>query len=183
MPDLTSPPMDSAVFEIASLVALAVAATWLAARLNVPSIVVLLVTGVLVGPVLQILDPDALAGDVLLPLVSISVGLILFEGGLSLRFREIASSQRVLWLLVTVGVLVTWALGALSASAFLGFPTGLAILLGAILTVSGPTVIGPILTSVRPLVYHERQHLTTRKNLQRVGFDFDLAGGHVIVHH
>jgi NhaP-type Na+/H+ or K+/H+ antiporter len=147
---LTSPPMDSAVFEIASLVALAVAATWLAARLNVPSIVVLLVTGVVMGPVLQVLDPDALAGDVLLPLVSVSVGLILFEGGLSLRFREIASSQRVLWLLVTVGVLVTWALGALSASAFLGFPSGLAVLLGAILTVSGPTVIGPILTSVRP---------------------------------
>lgn len=142
--------MDSAVFEIASLVALAVTATWVAARLNVPSIVVLLVTGVLVGPVLQVLDPDALAGEVLLPLVSISVGLILFEGGLSLRFRELASSQRVLWLLVTVGVLITWALGALSASAFLGFPTGLAILLGAILTVSGPTVVGPILTSVRP---------------------------------
>ncbi|NND84635.1 MAG: hypothetical protein HKN46_05745 [Acidimicrobiia bacterium] len=142
--------MEGPVFEISALVALAVAATWLAARLRIPSIVVLLVSGVLVGPVLQIIDPDALAGDVLLPLVSVSVGLILFEGGLSLRFREIASSQRVLWLLVTVGVLVTWVLGALSASAFLGFPTGLAILLGAILTVSGPTVVGPILSSVRP---------------------------------
>ncbi len=142
--------MDSAVFDIALLVTLAVAATWIAARLRIPSIVVLLVGGVLVGPVFQVLDPDALAGDVLLPLVSVSVGLILFEGGLSLRFREIASSQRVLWLLVSLGVLVTWALGALSASAFLGFPTDLSILLGAILVVSGPTVIGPILSSVRP---------------------------------
>lgn len=142
--------MESAVFDISLLVTLAVAATWIAARLRIPSIVVLLVGGVLVGPVFQVLDPDALAGDILLPLVSVSVGLILFEGGLSLRFREIASSQRVLWLLVSVGVLVTWALGALSASAFLGLSTDLSILLGAILVVSGPTVIGPILSSVRP---------------------------------
>lgn len=142
--------MDSLVFEIASLVTLAVMATWVASRMQIPSIVPLLITGVVAGPIFQLLDPDRLAGDLLSPAVSVSVGLILFEGGLSLRFREIRSSHGVLWRLVSVGVLVTWGLGAAAASVFLGLSPALAVLLGAILIVSGPTVIGPILTSVRP---------------------------------
>ena len=142
--------MESPVFEISAIVTLAVTASWVAARLNIPSIVVLLTGGVIVGPVLRVVDPDALAGDLLLPLVSVSVGLILFEGGLSLRFQEIKGHQRVVWLLVTVGVLITWMLGAIAARVFLDFPQDVAVLLGAILVVSGPTVIGPILASVRP---------------------------------
>lgn len=132
------------------MVALAVAATWGAARLRIPSIVLLLAGGVLVGPVLQLLDPDALLGDLLTPSVSLAVGLILFEGGLSLRFRDIKGNLRVVWPLVTVGVAITWALGAWAANVFLGLSLSLAILIGAILTVSGPTVVGPILNSVRP---------------------------------
>lgn len=142
--------MDSPVFEIASLVTLAVAATWAASRMRIPSIVPLLVAGVVAGPVLQLVDPDRLAGDLLSPAVSVAVGLILFEGGLSLRFREIRSSQGVLWRLVSVGVLVTWGLAAWAGSLLLGLRTEIAVLLGAILIVSGPTVIGPILASVRP---------------------------------
>lgn len=142
--------MDSAVFELTVIVTVAVMATWAAARLKIPSIVLLLSGGVIVGPVLRIVDPDALAGDLLLPAVSISVGLILFEGGLSLHLRELEQNQRVVWLLVSVGVAVTWVLGSLAAVTFLGLPREIAILVGAILVVSGPTVIAPILTSVRP---------------------------------
>ncbi len=132
------------------MVTLAVAATWAASRMRIPSIVPLLVAGVVAGPGLQFVDPDRLAGDLLSPVVSVAVGLILFEGGLSLRFREIKASHGVLWRLVSIGVLVTWALAAAAASLLLGLPTGVAVLLGAILIVSGPTVIGPILATVRP---------------------------------
>lgn len=129
---------------------IAVLASWAASRLNIPSIVVLLSGGVVVGPAFRLIDPDALAGDLLLPIVSISVGLILFEGGLSLRLHEIKGNQRVVWMLVTIGVMVTWLLGAVAARFFLDLPQDVSVLLGAILVVSGPTVIGPILTSVRP---------------------------------
>ncbi len=142
--------LENPVNALAAVVILAVAAAYIASRLDIPSIVALLATGVIVGPGLLLLDPDALAGDLLTPFVSLSVGLILFEGGLSLRLHEARRNPRVLWLLITVGVLITWLIGSVAASVFLGVPTSIAVLLGAILIVSGPTVIGPILHHVRP---------------------------------
>ena len=135
---------------LAGIVILAVVAAYIAARLNIPSIVALLATGVIVGPGLRILDPDALAGELITPFVSLAVGLILFEGGLSLRLHEARRNPRILWLLVTVGAVFTWILGSVAVSFFLDVPRSIAVLLGAILIVSGPTVIGPILHSVRP---------------------------------
>ena len=142
--------LDNPLNALAGVVILAVAAAYIASRLNIPSIVALLATGVIVGPGLLLFDPDALAGDLLTPFVSLSVGLILFEGGLSLRMHEAKRNPRVLWLLVTIGVLITWLIGTVSASFFLDIPVSIAVLLGAILIVSGPTVIGPILHHVRP---------------------------------
>lgn len=142
--------MPDPVFVIPGLVVAAVVASWLADVFRVPSILVLLAVGVIVGPVLGLLDPEAMFGDLFAPAVSVAVAVVLFEGGLSLRFREIAGSERILWSLVTVGVLVTWVLGALAAWAFTDLGLAAAILLGSILVVSGPTVIGPILQVVRP---------------------------------
>ncbi len=143
--------MNDPVTQITVVVALAVAASWIAARLNIPSIVLLLAVGVAVGSAgLGFVDPDALAGDLLLPFVSISVGLILFEGGLSLRFREIRDHRTVVVMLVTVGVVITWFFAAAGSRLFVHSGLDISILLGAILVVSGPTVIGPILRSVQP---------------------------------
>jgi len=141
---------EEPVVQLAGIVLLAVAAQWVGARLRIPSILLLLVTGFLIGPVFGILDPDELFGDLLAPTVALAVGLILFEGGLSLRLREMAGQQRVLWLLVTVGVLITWAIAAGIVLIFTDLPTGIAILIGSILVVSGPTVVGPLLNQVRP---------------------------------
>ena len=69
------------------IVVLAVGLNWLAVRTGVPSILLYLLTGFLAGPVFGVLNPDELLGDLLLPLVSLAVGVILFEGGLSLRLR------------------------------------------------------------------------------------------------
>jgi len=141
---------DQPITVLAGIVVLGVGAQWLAWSLKLPSILVLLVFGILVGPVAGLLAPDAVFGDLLLPIVSLSVALILYEGGLSLRLAELRSVGGTVGLLVTAGALVTWAGGAAAAWGILGLDPGLAILLGAILVVTGPTVIQPLLRHVRP---------------------------------
>lgn len=142
--------MIDPIVQLSGLVVATVAANWLAGRLRIPSILPLLALGLLVGPGLRLIDPDGLFGDLLTPGVALAVGVILFEGGLSLRFREVEGRQRVIWLLVSVGVIITWAVGAGAAFFFIDLPLGLSLLLGSILVVSGPTVVGPMLQSVRP---------------------------------
>jgi NhaP-type Na+/H+ or K+/H+ antiporter len=142
--------LEDPIVQLSGVVVLAFTVTWLGERARIPVILPLLVTGFLIGPVFGLVNPDDLLGDLLAPAVSIAVGLILFEGGLSLRLREMEGQQRVLWLLVTVGVLITWAIGAVVASLFTDLSVSMAVLTGSILVVSGPTVIGPLLTLVRP---------------------------------
>lgn len=142
--------LEDPIVQLSGVVVLAFAVTWLGERARIPVILPLLVTGFLVGPVFGLVNPDDLLGDLLAPAVSIAVGLILFEGGLSLRLREMEGQQRVLWLLVTIGVAITWVIGFIVTSAFTDLSPGMAILTGSILVVSGPTVIGPLLTLVRP---------------------------------
>ncbi len=136
---------------LASVLVLGILAQWLAWRLHLPSILLLLVFGILAGPVVGLLDPDAVFGEALFPIVSISVAIILFEGGLSLKIAELRKVGGVVTRLVTVGILVTWLLAALAAHFVAGLEWSLAILLGAILVVSGPTVIIPLLRQVRPV--------------------------------
>lgn len=128
-----------------------IGAQWLAWRLRLPSILLLLFTGIIAGPVLGWLNPDALLGQLLLPAVSLSVGLILFEGGLGLRLADLKGSGSVVRNLVTIGALVTWLISSAAAHWVIGMGWPLAILLGAVLVVTGPTVIGPLLRHVRPV--------------------------------
>jgi NhaP-type Na+/H+ or K+/H+ antiporter len=145
------------IVAIAVIIVLGVSAQWLAWRIRVPSILLLLTAGILAGPVASmvrggdpILDPDGLLGELLLPLVSISVGIILFEGGLTLNFRDITGVRSVVWRLVSLGALVSGVLAAIGARLIFGFDWQLAALIGGILVVTGPTVIGPLLTHIRP---------------------------------
>ncbi|MEM9373941.1 MAG: sodium:proton antiporter [Planctomycetota bacterium] len=145
---------------IGLLVLLGVGAQWLAWRLRVPSILLLLLFGILAGPVMRsivgaghplVIDPDSIFGsDLLLALVGVSVGLILYEGGLTLNFFELRKTWRPVTLLVTIGAMVTWFVAGLSARWVLGLSWPLAVQLGAILIVTGPTVIGPLLSHIRP---------------------------------
>jgi NhaP-type Na+/H+ or K+/H+ antiporter len=141
---------------------LGVVAIWAAWRMRLPSILVLLAVGLLVGPVARwislsllgrplSLDPSSvITPRALMDLVGLSIGLILFEGGLTLNWREIADVRRVVLLLVTVGAAVTWCLTSLAAHYFLGLEWRLALLLAAVLVVTGPTVVGPLLRFIRP---------------------------------
>lgn len=134
---------------ITVLVFLGVLAQWLAWRLQIPSIMLLLVFGLLAGPVTGLMKPDALFGELLPVLVSLGVAVILFEGGLNLRLEELKYTGDVVRNLITVGVGVTWITSGLLAYVLLDLPLMLCALLGAVLVVSGPTVIGPLLRHVR----------------------------------
>jgi NhaP-type Na+/H+ or K+/H+ antiporter len=142
--------LDDPIVQLSGIVIVAFAVTWFGERVRVPIILPLLVTGFLIGPIFGLVNPDEILGDLLAPAVSIAVGLILFEGGLSLRLREMEGQQRVLWLLVTIGVLITWGIAAVMTALFTDLSPGMAVLTGSILVVSGPTVIGPLLATVRP---------------------------------
>lgn len=135
---------------IASVFVLGIGAQWLAWRLRFPSILLLLAFGVLAGPVLGIFPRETLGGDWLLPFVSLSVGIILFEGGLSLRFDEFREVGRVVVRLITVGVVVTGVLAALGLHYIVGMSWEIAVVVGTLLTVTGPTVVLPLLRHVRP---------------------------------
>lgn len=135
---------------ITAILGVSMAARWLAWRLNAPSILLLLVCGLVAGPGTGLLDPDAIFGDVLFPFVSIFVGIILFEGGLSLDMRELREVGGLVRNLVTVGAAVTWAIASFGAWLILGLPFEPAVLMGAIFVVTGPTVVIPLLRHVRP---------------------------------
>jgi NhaP-type Na+/H+ or K+/H+ antiporter len=134
----------AAVFVLCSL------CQWLAWRAKLPAIVFLLATGILLGPVFRLLNPDQVLGNLLFPFVSLSVAVILFEGGLTLRYRDIVGMEAVVRNLVSFGMLTTCLITALATRLALNFSWGTSFLFGAITVVTGPTVIVPMLRTVRP---------------------------------
>ena len=136
---------------IALIIVAGIGAQWLAWRLKIPSILILLIIGFLLGPGLNVIDVDALFGAMLFPVVSIAVAIILFEGGLSLNVRELSKVGRTVLGLVSVGAFITWGLGSVAAYYLLDLELGLSILLGAIVVLTGPTVTGPLLRHIRPV--------------------------------
>ncbi len=142
--------MPTPLVTIAAVMVLGIGAQWLAWRTRFPSILLLLGFGFLAGPVTGFLPQDALQGEWLFPFVSLAVGVILFEGGLTLRFDEFREVGKAVVNLITVGVVVTGVLGAIGAHYLAGFSWEVAVVLGALLTVTGPTVVLPLLRHVRP---------------------------------
>lgn len=141
---------ESAIFVIATIGLLGVICQWIAWRVKLPAILFLLVTGLLLGPVTGLLNPDRLFGNLLFPLVSLAVAVILFEGSLTLRLFEIRGLERVVRNLVSFGLLISGSVTALAAHWLVGLDWKLAALFGAMMTVTGPTVISPMLRTVRP---------------------------------
>ncbi len=140
----------SPLLALALIGAAGIGAQWIAWKLKLPSILLLLLAGILVGPILGWLRPRELFGDVLNPLVSLAVAVILYEGGLSLKMKELGAYGTPILRLLTVGVVVTWCLGTIAGLVIAELPWETAMVLGAILTVTGPTVIGPLLRQIRP---------------------------------
>lgn len=141
--------MESPAVLLTGIGLLSLACQWLAWRLKVPAILPLLLIGILVGPITGLLDPDALLGDLLFPLVSLAVAVILFEGSLTLSFAELRGHGHTVRRLVTWGVLLTALISALAARWLLDLSWGMASVLGALLVVTGPTVVLPLLETLR----------------------------------
>lgn len=141
---------EDIIIALGFIVVLGFSAQWLAWRVKIPSILFLLLFGLLAGPFLGYLSPDDLFGNVLIPFVSISVAVILFEGGLTLKLSEFKKIGRVVILLISAGLLITGLVTTLGAHLLLGLNLQVSILLGAVLSVTGPTVIGPMLRNIRP---------------------------------
>ncbi len=142
--------IPNALSLLAMIGILSLACQWLAWRIRIPAILPLLMCGLLLGPGLEILDPDALFGELLFPIVSLAVAIILFEGALTLDLREIRGHGVMVRNLVSVGMALTWAIIALAAKLLMGLSWPLASLFGALVVVTGPTVIVPLLRAARP---------------------------------
>lgn len=123
---------------------------WLGWKLRLPAILPLLLAGLLLGPGLGILQPDALFGDLLFPIIALGVAVILFEGALTLNFKEIKHHGRMVLNLVTIGAVITWLCAAIATHYIIGFSWQISFLFGALIVVTGPTVIVPMLRTVRP---------------------------------
>ncbi len=135
---------------LTALLCIGFLAQWLAWRVRVPAILPLLLVGLVLGPLLHLVNPDRFLGDLLFPVVSLSVAIILFEGSINLRRDEIRGIGHAVRRLVSYGAVVA-VLGLAAAAHWLaGLSWQLAFLFGALTCVTGPTVINPMLRAVRP---------------------------------
>ena len=139
----------SPVTAIALVGALGVGSQWLAWRLRMPAIVLMLVAGILIGPVLGILDPIRDIGPLTGPMISIAVAIILFEGGLTLNFHALRDAAVGVKRLVFIGAPLGWLTSALALRYGAGLSWESAAVFGGIMIVTGPTVIAPLLRSAR----------------------------------
>jgi NhaP-type Na+/H+ or K+/H+ antiporter len=135
---------------LAGMLTIGFLAQWLAWRVKLPAIVFLLLAGIVLGPISGVLNPDKLLGDLLFPIVSLAVALILFEGSLTLRFHELPGIGRAVRGLVSYGAVTTLLLLAWAAHAVAGLSWPISMLFGALACVTGPTVIAPMLRTLRP---------------------------------
>ena len=142
--------MSDPLLSLVSVGLLSIACQYLAYKIRLPAILPLLIVGIVVGPVFGVLNADSLFGDLLFPVVSLSVAIILFEGSLTLKFSDIAGHGNMVRNLCSIGVVVTWIVAATAAHYSLDLSWQLSFLFGAIVTVTGPTVIVPMLRTVRP---------------------------------
>lgn len=137
--------MDNLTLTFALIGVLGVGSQWLAVRLHMPAIVFMLAAGLLAGPVFGLLDPVQDFGTLLKPIVAVAVALILFEGGLTLNFRDLRDAAPAVKRLCTIGAVLGWVTNTAAAYFVAGLSLPTAAIFGGILVVTGPTVIMPLL--------------------------------------
>jgi NhaP-type Na+/H+ or K+/H+ antiporter len=137
--------MDTILTTLVGAIALGITGQIIAERFQLPAILPLLVFGILFGPFgLGLVHPEAL-GEALEAFIHLGVAIILFEGGLSLDPQRLAKVGAAVRNLLTIGVAVTGVVAAALAHWIVDMPWATAALFGAIVTVTGPTVIVPLL--------------------------------------
>jgi NhaP-type Na+/H+ or K+/H+ antiporter len=150
------------MFELASIIVFGIAAQWLAWRLKVPAILPLILIGLAVGPISTFFTADGskfiqpvyngseglFPGKLLFYFVSLAIGIILFEGGLTLKRKEIRGVGPVILKLISLGSAITFVGGAFAAHFIVQLSWSLSFLFSGLIIVTGPTVIAPILRNI-----------------------------------
>ncbi|MFC4023487.1 cation:proton antiporter [Oceanobacillus longus] len=137
--------VPSLLFEIMIIVFLGIGSQWVAWRYRLPAIVVMSVTGLLIGPIFGLINPEQDFGPLYSPLISVAVAIILFEGSLNLSFRELRGIGKPVFRISTVGAFIAWILGSLTAHYIAGLSWAVSFVIGGLFIVTGPTVIMPLL--------------------------------------
>ncbi len=137
------------VIAVALIGALGVGSQWLAWRLRMPAIVLMLVAGLLAGPGLGVLDPSRDIGGLVGPMISLAVAIILFEGGMTLNLHSLRGAEQGVKRLVYVGAPLGWLGSTLALHYVAGLSWPTAAVFGGIMIVTGPTVIAPLLRTAR----------------------------------
>ena len=151
------------MLELAGIIILGILAQWVAWKLKIPAILPLILIGLLVGPfAAEFLSEDGakwiepiwdgekglFAGEGLFYFVSLAISIILFEGGLTLKLSEIKNVGPVITKLITLGSLVTFFGAAVAAHYIFNLSWEISFLFSALIIVTGPTVITPILRNI-----------------------------------
>jgi len=152
------------MLELAGIIILGIFAQWIAWRIRVPAILPLILIGLFVGPISTYFTPDGskwidpiygdgghtglFPSDVLFSIVSLSIGIILFEGGLTLKLKELKGVRNVIINLISIGSTVTFVGGGIAAHYIMGANWAISFLFAGLIIVTGPTVIAPILRNV-----------------------------------
>ncbi|MEM8937109.1 MAG: sodium:proton antiporter [Pseudomonadota bacterium] len=187
--------MDNLVLAAALIGVLGIGAQWFAWRFNLPAIVLMAIAGVAAGPVLGVFSsPDAapgappmeaLFGEFYRPLIAIAVAVILFEGGLQLKFDELRGVSKAVRRLVFPGALISWGAGAAAAHYIAGLSWQVSLLFAGVMVVTGPTVIIPLLRqsslNQRPATLLKWEGIVNDPIgalLAVLIFEFIVAGGH-----
>lgn len=150
--------------ELAGIIILGILAQWLAWKIKIPAILPLIITGLLVGPLStlwtengnKLIEPiydeitktGIFPGEYLFYFVSLAIGIILFEGGLTLKRREVKDVGTAILRLITIGAAITFLGAGLAAHFIMGLSWQISFLFAGLIIVTGPTVIAPILQNV-----------------------------------
>lgn len=136
---------------IGLIVALAVSSQILASRLRIPALIILLPAGFIAGAITPDVNPEKLLGPVFEPLVTLAVAVILYDAGLELDLEKLRGhTRKVVIRLIVTGVALSWALTSIYTVGVMGLSRQAALMTGAILVVSGPTVVTPLLDFIKP---------------------------------
>jgi len=150
------------MIELASVIIFGILAQWFAWRFKIPAILPLLLIGLLIGPISTLFTEDGskwlepiwngtkglFPGHSLFYFVSLSISIILFEGGLTLKLNEVKNVSSVITKLITVGSLVTFIGAAIAVFYIFNLSWEISFLFSALIIVTGPTVITPILRNI-----------------------------------
>lgn len=150
------------MIELAGIIILGILAQWFAWRIKIPAILPLILIGLFIGPVSTLISEDGnkwiepiwngetglFPGEKLFNFISLAISLILFEGGLTLKKDEIKNVGPVIYKLITLGSFVTLTLGGIAVHFIFHLNWSLSFLFSALIIVTGPTVINPILRNL-----------------------------------